>query len=451
MGVGFQQKILNPQPELPPNNKYPLKFTTNSEGIFMRKFINVYHNTFTNDELQSIDSRGYLELQEKLRLFKTYDKRLNITNNNVVSIIENTSSIPNGQEIKHTCKKIYVYFLPEYHELAKSSSNLSVVCTKFWVSRGYSEQEAKTMVSKEQERRNPYNNISIIAKRQNCSEEEVRAKLRLRSIKGAQKNALRWKREYWRDRGFSESEITDILTDMANRTSSFTIQFWINRGYTEEEAKAKQYKIASNGSLEAMKERYPDDYMERYNIRRKRSCRYGKDNWQFGKPAPKKSGCGISGYYGDVYFRSLFEYFYMKMCERDNISYVSNDVSKLKNSEKVIIPYEIDGTIKNYIPDYIINGDTIVEVKNRLAFSNPIWKYKEKGLQEFIKTSKVYKKYLLIDESKLDFDIDVLKQDMASGVVKIDDNKLKRLESSFKKYEHQIYKKRLQTENNQSV
>lgn len=404
------------------------------------RFIKIYQSTFSVDELREIEVRGYLTLSEKLALFKAYDKHLNIENKEVIAIIRETSAIPNGLEIKRVTRSIYTHLVPTYHNL----TNQSPITFLFWVARGYNETEAKTFVSNEQKRRSPYNNIERLAKEKGCSEDEIRSLLRDKAVKGAQKSARHWKREYWLSQGYSEEETTKILKEKAEKSSSFTLQFWINRGYTEEEAREKQYKIASNGSLESMMERYPDDYENRYKKRIEKIAHYGKDNKQFGKPAPKKSGSGVSGYYKGIYFRSLFEYFFIKKCEKEGIPFVPNDVSIEKNTNKVVIPYLYEGRKRHYIPDFIINGTTIVEVKNHLAFQNPEWKLKEEGLKEFLKRSNVYTDYKLVDERELDFNVDVLKQDIVLGVIKVDENKQPRLEKSIKKYEHQIYKKRLQ-------
>lgn len=102
----------------------------------------------------------------------------------------------------------------------------------------------------------------------------------------------------------------------------------------------------------------------------------GSGNPMFGKPAPKKSGNGISGWYGNVYFRSLLELSYMMHLDSLSIKYISCE------SEKYRFEYEIDGIKRNYFPDFFIpSTNEYIEVKPSQMLSNEIVIAKAKAVQ----------------------------------------------------------------------
>ncbi len=83
----------------------------------------------------------------------------------------------------------------------------------------------------------------------------------------------------------------------------------------------------------------------------------GEKNNMFGKPSPNGSGNGWSGWYKNWYFRSLLELSYM-------INVIERFGLKWESGENIKIPYiDINGTIRNYLPDFIINDKYIIECK----------------------------------------------------------------------------------------
>jgi len=84
----------------------------------------------------------------------------------------------------------------------------------------------------------------------------------------------------------------------------------------------------------------------------------GENNPMFAKPSPKKSGSGVSGWYKNIYFRSLLELsFIVNYLERFNMEWESGEL------RKYIIKYNHDGKTKNYFPDFVINEKYVVECK----------------------------------------------------------------------------------------
>lgn len=95
-------------------------------------------------------------------------------------------------------------------------------------------------------------------------------------------------------------------------------------------------------------------------IKLKKSIQYqGRGNPMYGKPSPMGSGNGWSGWYNGWFFRSILELSYMiKVIDRYNIKWESGETDKYK-----ITYTDYNGTIRNYFPDFIINGKYMIEIK----------------------------------------------------------------------------------------
>jgi hypothetical protein len=126
----------------------------------------------------------------------------------------------------------------------------------------------------------------------------------------------------------------------------------------------------------------------------------GENNSMYGKPSPKNSGNGICGWYKGWFFRSLLELSYVvSVIERFNLDWENGE------SEKYKISYEIDGTKRNYFPDFVIGGKYMVECKPKKLWEIKINKIKFKFAKEFCNKnglifkitdiSKIKKPYLL--------------------------------------------------------
>ena len=93
------------------------------------------------------------------------------------------------------------------------------------------------------------------------------------------------------------------------------------------------------------------------------------------------------GYYHDLRYQSLVELSFILWCKNKNYKIQRYDIDPIKY-----------GNNKNYYPDFIINGDTIVEVKGSPdGFMYQRKKQiiiKQKALQEFCKTS-IYKERIV--------------------------------------------------------
>lgn len=84
----------------------------------------------------------------------------------------------------------------------------------------------------------------------------------------------------------------------------------------------------------------------------------GESNPQYGKPAPNGSGRGIKGWLNGLFFRSLLEmqYIYYRTQLGDKV--VSAETGEFR------VPYiDLNGKLKTYHPDFLINDSIVVEIK----------------------------------------------------------------------------------------
>jgi hypothetical protein len=131
----------------------------------------------------------------------------------------------------------------------------------------------------------------------------------------------------------------------------------------------------------------------------------GSGNPMFGKPSPKGSGNGWSGWYKGWYFRSLRELTYMiKIIERFNLKWVSGESKKYKISYQ-----DFKGSDRNYFPDFIINGKYIVECKpKKLWTSDNVIRKKNAAIEYCLTNDLTYK---MVDIGKIsDEEIKTLKE-----------------------------------------
>lgn len=97
----------------------------------------------------------------------------------------------------------------------------------------------------------------------------------------------------------------------------------------------------------------------------------GKNNPMYGKPSPKRSGNGYSGYYKGHYFRSILELSYLKYLLDSNIKFESCENKKYR------IEYQLDNKQQTYFPDFcLLDTEEIIEIKPQNLLNNRINKIK---------------------------------------------------------------------------
>ena len=100
-----------------------------------------------------------------------------------------------------------------------------------------------------------------------------------------------------------------------------------------------------------------DEKMAAMKIKKSQNA-LGENNPMFGKPAPKGSGAGWSGWYNGWFFRSLRELTYVLQIESEGRKWESAESRNYK-----IEYFDQNGQIRNYFPDFLVDDKFLVEVK----------------------------------------------------------------------------------------
>jgi len=276
-------------------------------------------------------------------------------------------------------------------EISRLQRSRSKRCVEHWVNKGYTQDEAVTLVINYQKKNS------------------------------AKANAPKTK-DYWLSLGKDDSEAISLARYYSGISSSRCVEYWVNKGHTEEDARKIISKNSDNGSLNYYITKYGKELGKtKYLETNTKKARFGPDNGQYGKPCPKGAGHGISGYYKKYYFRSTFEYFAIKYFESYNIIFKELDI--LNSSIRVTLPNN-----KTYRPDFLINNDTIVEVKPLGLLNNETVLLKKKCcLEQYPQFS-----YKFLTENDLNIDMKILKKDVDKGIVTIDKGKLLRYNNNIK-------------------
>jgi hypothetical protein len=114
----------------------------------------------------------------------------------------------------------------------------------------------------------------------------------------------------------------------------------------------------------------------------------GSGNPMFGKPSPTGSGNGWSGWYNGWFFRSILELSYMiKVIERYNMNWKNGE------DKKHAITYtDVNGIVRTYYPDFIINNKYIVEIKpTKLMKTLKVMEKVNAGIEYCNKNNMIYK------------------------------------------------------------
>lgn len=161
-----------------------------------------------------------------------------------------------------------------------------------------------------------------------------------------------------------------------------------------------------------------DEKME--ELRKKNSeASSGERNPMFGKPTPKKSGNGWSGWYKDFYFRSLRELqFYV---EHEGPSLIPIHLDRKYSVEYL----GIRGQKRTYSADFILDNKTIIEIKPKKLWSSRENVLKFEAMKEFCE--KIGLEFLVLDVIPNSHS---LKEKYLNGEIKFD----KKCDDKFKKY-----------------
>jgi hypothetical protein len=135
----------------------------------------------------------------------------------------------------------------------------------------------------------------------------------------------------------------------------------------------------------------------------------GENNPMYGKPSPMGSGNGWSGWYREVYFRSILELSYMHLMYNNDIILENGEL--LKHG----IPYIFEGNKRTYFPDFFLpEFNVYIEIKPKNLI---------KSLQNCAKIEAATKLYgnKFIVLSEFDFPIlqnEVIKDLYEKGIIR---------------------------------
>jgi len=166
-------------------------------------------------------------------------------------------------------------------------------------------------------------------------------------------------------------------------------------GKTVYEVWVKKYgEIRANELMESFKEK-----------QRKNSS--GSNNPMYGKPTPQGAGNGWSGWYKNIFFRSLRELSYM--------IYLDESDSNWESAERIKIKYvNWDGKERTYSPDFLVNKKYLIEIKPIKLHKSKIVKLKKEAACKYCEENNLI--YQLKDHALLsDREIALLRK---SGVIK---------------------------------
>ena len=186
-------------------------------------------------------------------------------------------------------------------------------------------------------------------------------------------------------------------------------------------------------------EKYGKEEADKRNeeMKRKKSEKSsGKNNPMYGKPAPKGSGNGISGWYKGWYFRSLRELSYMvNVIEKEGHEWRSLD-----NTPDFRIKYlDKNGHERSYCPDFLIDNKIIVEIKPKKLQGLDSVVRKQNAAIMYCKSRNLV--HIITDVEILDFSI--IEKMVNDGVVQLTDKSLKK----FNQYQRKHHKGECKNEN----
>lgn len=114
----------------------------------------------------------------------------------------------------------------------------------------------------------------------------------------------------------------------------------------------------------------------------------GSNNPMFGKPTPKKAGNGWSGWYKNLFFRSLRELSYI-------VNVLEPSGKEWKSAESIRIPYKnYDGSDRTYSPDFICDGQ-LIEIKPHSLIETPLIRLKSEAATNYCELNGLT--FLIID------------------------------------------------------
>lgn len=323
-----------------------------SGGITMNKLlIKNYNKLFPNIDL----SKGYLNFQDKISIVSYYFKDINYDNPKIITMIESL-----GSEIKASIK------YKEQMALLLNPDNKpggSIRTTKYWISRGWSQEYANNKVSEIQKINSPRSNLYWEAK--GLSKEE----------------AIKKVSEFQSESG---KKFHRRLKLRGGTVSCWNINFWLNKGFTLCEA------------IELVKEK------QRTN-NRKSTLKYTKDELKVFNPLNIEYWA--KNYKDQNYVELFEEYLFQRY---SNSIFRSKIADEFCNSLSLFFPesklYFGSSEFGKYIPDVGYRKYDYIDLTNMICveFHGNYWHTKDnendKTKKDFIESLGF--RYFIVWESE---------------------------------------------------
>lgn len=257
----------------------------------------------------------------------------------------------NGQKNKGSDKKQqYINKYGEELGLKKMYED-NPLHIEHWINKGYSKEEAKLQISKIQQ-----NNSSKVKNRFILSKKNMKDKVD--NVNLYMKEKSKFCIEYYLKRGYTEEESKIEINKLQkynnskikNHKSNRQLQYWLDKGYSEEESKNIISKLQCTFSKEKCIEKYGE--IEGLKVFKERQRKWQETLYNNGNIK-----CGYSKISQEL-FNKLLKYYKQK--DRINIFYAT------KNYE-----YNIYNN-SNYLYDFTdIKNNKIIEFQGDLYHANP--------------------------------------------------------------------------------
>lgn len=156
-------------------------------------------------------------------------------------------------------------------------------------------------------------------------------------------------------------------------------------------ASGKNNPMYGTSAIKKWRDTLPQEQFEAklLSLKAKRSANsVGENNPMFGKPAPLKSGNGISGKYKGLHFRSLLELAFLERFEQINGHLP-------KSAESLAYMTKLENG-RNYFPDFV-DGDLVFEIKPSKLIGTP-----ENALKIAAASRRFGCNFLVVTERELD-------------------------------------------------
>lgn len=239
------------------------------------------------------------------------------------------------------------------HELEmrnKETKQRNRLCEEYWINKGYTKEESINQISKQQQKsakciKIRHGKSKKMLSEKGYSDEEIK------KICLTPANI-----EFWVKKGFSEQDAKVMVSknqsnasnhvDFKKRLLPSHVQYWINKGHSLDESKQKVSKHQSTFTLEKCVEKYGDEEGRKRFTER-------QNKWNKSLSSNGNMKIGYSKISQDLFYVLLHEY---EINDRDKIYFAThNKEFKLEKENGGLWIYDFTDTINKKIIEF--NGD----------------------------------------------------------------------------------------------